>query len=339
MFQARTAKGFLIEVPLVFNNYQIMNQIKSGAFSVVVKVKDQETKEMLAAKIISKKDMKKRKAIKIINKEIELLQKINHPNIVKLKKVLEIENENEEEFIIMIEEYCSQGDLSDNIIGHRIRTEKEKKRIAQGIIEAIAYLHKRRIAHCDIKPSNILLDENNIPKLCDFNLSICTRKENVCYIAGTPLFQPPELHANYYYGNRMKADIWSLGVTLFYLFENRLPFHNYSDLRRGQCFLSENNINLNRFILKCLQINEKFRVDAKLLKNDEYLVDGKNIHQQDSKRQKKNVYENIQSIFQEDEYIYSYDIKEEYEKYEIEYEYKDKCLKKKYDRIMKKALW
>lgn len=104
MFQARTAKGFLIEVPLVFNNYQIMNQIKSGAFSVVVKVKDQETKEMLAAKIISKKDMKKRKAIKIINKEIELLQKINHPNIVKLKKVLEIENENEEEFIIMIEE-------------------------------------------------------------------------------------------------------------------------------------------------------------------------------------------------------------------------------------------
>ena len=159
MFQARTAKGFLIEVPLVFNNYQIMNQIKSGAFSVVVKVKDQETEEMLAAKIISKKDMKKRKAIKIINKEIELLQKINHPNIVKLKKVLEIENENEEEFIIMIEEYCSQGDLSDNIIGHRIRTEKEKKRIAQGIIEAIAYLHKRRIAHCDIKPSNILLDE------------------------------------------------------------------------------------------------------------------------------------------------------------------------------------
>ena len=288
MFQTNTSKGYLIQVPLIFNNYQILKNIDSGSFSAVVQVKDIKTEKKYAAKIISLKDMKIKRAMRRINQEIEFLQRFNHQNIIKLEQVLKITNEYEEKFLILIEEFCSKGNLYDNIKRHQFRNENEKRKISHGIIEAIAYLHKRGIAHCDIKPQNILLDENNNPKLCDFNLSIDTKGEYVNDIGGTPIYKPPELYENYYYGNRMKTDIWSLGVTLFFMFENRLPFKRFADVKEGHIFLSVKNFKLNQFILKCLQINPKCRIDAKILKNDEYLNNTEeNTNQKEQKEQNR----------------------------------------------------
>ena len=91
------------------------------------------------------------------------------------------------------------------------------------LISAVNYLHENNTVHRDIKPENILLHDNKI-KLIDFGLSnLYNPRERLKTPCGSPCFAPPEMVCGMDY-DPMKSDVWSIGITLYYLLVGFLPF-------------------------------------------------------------------------------------------------------------------
>jgi serine/threonine protein kinase len=145
-----------------------------------------------------------------------------HPNIIKHyscnpEGVLEID-EQSQTLCYNVMEYCENGSLSSIIKETGPLEETVCRFVFSQIINAVKYLHDRKFAHLDIKLENILLDKFFNVKLADFGsgVSLIKTKKLTNHKVGTPLYMAPEvkqlLEGQYYQG--MKADIYSLGVTL-----------------------------------------------------------------------------------------------------------------------------
>lgn len=152
--------------------------------------------------------------------EIECLKHICHANIINLYKYFKFNG-----FVYMLMEYCPK-DLYHTIKESNVISDELLKKYIYEILLAINACHNKNIAHQDIKPSNFLLDKYGRIKVCDFGLSQCYHGEenpssNSC--KGTFFFMAPEMFKKCPY-NPLKADIWSLGVTLFYLATKTFPF-------------------------------------------------------------------------------------------------------------------
>lgn len=111
MIKTTTQDGYPISIPTAFNRYKIIQNIGCGSTCSVFLVEDIMFKKYFSAKVISKIDAKKRKIVKSIENEVNILQKIGHPNIVKIEDFFEIKNKFEEEYYVIIMEYCENGDL------------------------------------------------------------------------------------------------------------------------------------------------------------------------------------------------------------------------------------
>ena len=118
--------------------------------------------------------------------------------------------------------------------------EDEAKRLFKQIVEGIDYMHKKSVAHRDIKLENILLDENNSIKIIDFGFSITMQNDRLLNIfCGTPSYMSPELAIKKdYYG--WHADVWALGVLLYVFLCGKFPFKGI----KLSCFRSSPNYSL-----------------------------------------------------------------------------------------------
>ena len=139
-------------------------------------------------------------------------------------------------------EYCENGDLY-NFLNRddKLLPVSFIKKLSMQIISGIKYMHNKNIAHFDIKPQNILIDNNYNAKIIDFGSSqqFKDKKENYKGVfLGTKLFCSREYKYTENKGvNLFKFDIFSLGVTLFCLFTKKNPFLNYSIIikENGTC--------------------------------------------------------------------------------------------------------
>ena len=113
MFSTLTDNNYNIQVPTELHGYKIIKEIDRGCSSAVVKVLEIITSQYYAAKIIPKKYMENKNQAEMIFKEIEILKSVRHPNIVKYYDWFEIKNNQEEEFFVIVEEYCPNGNLFD----------------------------------------------------------------------------------------------------------------------------------------------------------------------------------------------------------------------------------
>ncbi|KAI3402536.2 hypothetical protein KGF56_004628 [Candida oxycetoniae] len=185
-----------------------------------------------------------------IKKEIEILKQCNHPNIVKLYTVID---DLKFDKILLVLEYCKYGEVDwkhynhyyEKYSKHKLRQPLNLNKILREILNGLEYLHDyKHIIHRDLKPSNLLIDENNIIKISDFGVSLLLENnvndsKELAKIMGTPAFYAPELCQ--FVRNRMsiitnknhsvnqikidyRIDIWSLGVTMYCLMFNTLPF-------------------------------------------------------------------------------------------------------------------
>ena len=158
-----------------------------------------------------------------LRREIEILKYTDHPNIVKYYECFE-----DDEYIHIVTEYCSGGELFTKIISKGSYSEEEAKLLVYKMFKVVNYLHCKGIIHRDIKPENFMFEnneENAEFRLIDFGLSIMMNdgleriKEN--RIIGSPLYIAPEaLEGEYGY----EGDIWSLGVIMFALLSGKVPF-------------------------------------------------------------------------------------------------------------------
>ena len=120
-------------------------------------------------------------------------------------------------------EYCPGGSLLDVVKQDGPLKGKKLLSTCKAILEGIDYIHKNNFAHLDIKPANILINKYGRPKLADFGISRFIQNQTTDKKAGTILFMPPEMFINDSF-DPFKADIWSLGVTFFYLATGRTPW-------------------------------------------------------------------------------------------------------------------
>lgn len=210
--------------PCEFGSYKVIRPIGEGSFSHVMLVEN-EAGEQYAAKIVNENEILKRGFNQHFEREIEILKKLSHPNIVSCKEVIRIPS-----FIIVIMEYCQGGDLLSILIMQKHITESECLRIARQILEGLDYIHNLGIAHRDIKLENIVFDNYMTPKIIDFGFSTFVDKENQLHRTqcGSFAFVPPELFTSFAYDPK-KADIWSLGITIFVMIAGHFPWSTESD--------------------------------------------------------------------------------------------------------------
>ena len=214
-----------------------MNQIKynttfeplctlaSGAFGTVIKAKEKNTNRLVAVKRKKKKKSHKN-AIVQLKREVTVLQKTNHSNIVKLYDFFETENE-----VYIVMEYLQGGTLKQYIESNKETiTENQSKEIIFYLVQAVEHLHKLDICHRDIKPENIMFDDSNdlsTLKLIDFGFSTQLKKEEGEF-CGTIKYMAPERLTGEAYDKVI--DIWSIGIIMYMLLNNgKHPFYAKGD--------------------------------------------------------------------------------------------------------------
>jgi serine/threonine protein kinase len=252
---------------LEWNNYIINRKsIGKGSYSKVYQGYHKETKVEIAMKKILFNKLQSGVKDKVIS-EINILQKMNHINIMKL-----YEYKFDGDYIVLITEFCKDGDLGLWMKSHH--TKEENEDIIKQITKGVKYLHNNNILHRDIKPENILL-HNGVVKICDFGFSIII-KENLqmfSTICGTPLFMSPELLFLKPY--TIKSEIWSLGILYFMIIYHIHPFGKLQSLddyrikiKNEIMYLSIDNMNhIIELIKKMLKYKEDDRPDINTISN------------------------------------------------------------------------
>jgi hypothetical protein len=129
--------------------YDFGEELGRGGFSIVVKATHKITKDVVAVKIIEKNQSEEE--LQLLQREIDILKKLNHQNIISLKEVYD-----EKETIYLVMELVQGGELFDQIVSRGTYSEADAANIVRQILDAVAYMHDNGIAHRDLKPENLL---------------------------------------------------------------------------------------------------------------------------------------------------------------------------------------
>ncbi|KAF6810708.1 hypothetical protein CSOJ01_06152 [Colletotrichum sojae] len=225
--------------------YNRVGQIGKGAFAVVYKVTSKFDGVPYAAKELEKRRFIKNGVLdQKVENEMKIMQKVQHPNIVRYIEHLEWDNR----LLIIIMEYVDGGDLGKLITNRGALQEKSVQQMAAQLLSALAHLHENHITHRDVKPDNILISSLSPfdVKLTDFGLSKMVDNEQTFLrtFCGTLLYCAPEVYSEYaeyddhgrrHPRNRAKraavgqrydhaVDVWSLGGVLFYALTALPPY-------------------------------------------------------------------------------------------------------------------
>ena len=154
------------------DSYEFSKNLGKGGYGKVFQVRNKNTGQLFACKKLSKLNVNN--LIKF-RREISILQKMDHPNIIKLFEVYESERS-----LYVVMEECKGGEIFDRIIEHinskQMYSEKDAATIFKQVMSSIQYCHNKNVCHRDLKPENILYlnegsEENNRIKIIDFGLS------------------------------------------------------------------------------------------------------------------------------------------------------------------------
>ncbi|MBN3272646.1 DAPK3 kinase, partial [Polyodon spathula] len=205
--------------------YHFSAPVHSGQFAIVRKCSERSTGNEYAGKFIKKRRLSSsRRGVsrEEIEREVNILREIQHPNIITLHDIFENKTD-----VILILELVSGGELFDFLAEKESLTEEEATQFLKQILDGVQYLHSKSIAHFDLKPENIMLLDKNVPspriKLIDFGLAHqITAGNEFKNIFGTPEFVAPEI-VNYE-PLGLEADMWSIGVITYILLSGASPF-------------------------------------------------------------------------------------------------------------------
>ena len=193
-------------------------KIGQGTFATVRLATHIKTNEIVAIKILDKEKMKEIDKIRS-NREIKILKKMRHRNIVHLYNDI-----NTEKLIYLIMEYVKGKELLAYINEKNKLNENESCYYFQQIISGIEYLEKLKIVHRDIKLENIIIEDNKNIKILDFGLSNFYQKNNILYSScGSLCYASPEMVEGKKYSGSC-VDIWPSGIVLFAMLCGYLPF-------------------------------------------------------------------------------------------------------------------
>lgn len=201
-------------------NYKIISKLGSGGMAIVYKAHELSLNRIVALKVLSSHLSENNEFIKRFEREARAAAKLNHPNIIQIYAIGE-----EEGIHFFSMEYVKGKTLAEII-------EKEKRLIYDKAIpiiiqtaEALSEAHKHGIVHRDMKPSNIMVNDNGTVKVTDFGIAYVSQETKLTKsgsIIGTPEYLSPEQCEAKTIDNR--SDIYSLGVTIYELLSGKTPY-------------------------------------------------------------------------------------------------------------------
>jgi serine/threonine protein kinase len=219
VFEVAVGGSRILRIPRHFNRYECIKSLGTGASSVVILVRHVISASLYACKIVSREYLVAEDIFCRFEQEVRLLPSLIHPNIVRFEEILF-----DPEFIYVVMEYCSQGDLFSHLVSNGVFPEPRARDIFRQISDAVHFIHERDIVHRDLKPENVLLDKSFTAKLADFGLChFVSPKALLRTPCGSPFYAPPEIITGQDYDGK-SADIWSLGVLLFTIVTGSLPW-------------------------------------------------------------------------------------------------------------------
>ena len=234
------------EISLLLKNFfEKEKSIGRGGYGEVFLAKQISIGEKVALKVLHTKELTGDDGLYFYN-ELLSLSKINNPFVIRL-----VGYSNSIPFFIATE-FAQCGTLYDSLV-HKPRSPKldnsQKTLIAMGISYAMISVHRAQIIHRDLKSSNILLDENYLPKITDFGLSLIQHQNSQnnefiqkvqqiqeekkskidTKILGTPGWMPPEMYDGAEYCTN-KVDVYEYGMILWEMITEKTPFRNMDPL-------------------------------------------------------------------------------------------------------------
>ncbi|XP_072413767.1 serine/threonine-protein kinase 32C isoform X3 [Chiloscyllium punctatum] len=214
---------------VTFDHFQILRAIGKGSFGKVCIVQKRDTEKMYAMKYMNKQQCIERDEVRNVFRELEILQEIEHVFLVNLWYSFQ-----DEEDMFMVVDLLLGGDLRYHLQQNVQFTEDAMKLYICEMALALDYLQSQHIIHRDVKPDNILLDEQGHAHLTDFNIATIIKDgERATALAGTKPYMAPEIFHSFVNGGTgysFEVDWWSLGVTAYELLRGWRPYDIHSSV-------------------------------------------------------------------------------------------------------------
>jgi len=202
------------------NRYELVEKIGTGGMADVYKARCRVLKRWVAVKILKDEFVNDEEFLERFEREAYAAGSLNHPNIVSIYDVGRDDNIH---YIVM--EYVDGITLKDYIRQNGALPWEEAADIAISILSALHKAHRHNIIHRDIKPQNILLTSDNVPKVSDFGIAraatTATATRKIDTVGSVHYASPEQARGGY---TDEKSDIYSVGVTLFEMVTGHVPF-------------------------------------------------------------------------------------------------------------------
>ena len=253
--------------------YEIIEKVGIGGMAIVYKAKDIYLKRIVAVKVLKEQYLDDKEFIKKFVIEAQSVANLNNQNIVKIYDVGQhIEDGKIFNYIVM--EYINGKTLNELIKDNGRLNSTAVVSISKQIANALDCAHKHHIIHRDIKPHNIIIDENLNVKVTDFGIARIATSSTITYtssVLGTVHYISPEQAKGKFIDE--KSDIYSLGVVMYEMVTGRVPFDTDNAVGIAMQHINEPLVEpiklvpnlepwLNSIIVKCMEKTPENRFDS-----------------------------------------------------------------------------
>jgi len=212
-------------------DYLILDELGEGGMGVVHQALHKTTGRLVAIKELLPEILMDDNGLRVFHREISMTRDLKHPNIVRF-----YDSFTKKSTPHLVTEYLPGGNAAELVLKRRGPLGlEETSKIILDVLEGLSMAHKKGIVHRDVKPQNILFDKNGTAKLSDmgfaksFELAGQSGITGPHEVGGTMLFMVPEQIFDYRFV-KPPADVYSVGVCLYYFITGKFPYHFPSGL-------------------------------------------------------------------------------------------------------------
>lgn len=226
--ERRSSDATVLDLPRRFGDYELLEEIERGGMGVVFRARQVSLDRQVALKMIKSGQLAGNEEVMRFRIEAEAAASLNHPGIVAVYDVGEIEGQH---YFSM--QFVQGRSLADRLSNGPL-SPVDAATLVMKVARAVAYAHDHGVIHRDLKPGNVLLDESGEPKITDFGLAKRVRHDShltaTGQILGTPAYMSPEQASGHDGRIDQKTDVYALGAILYVALTAQPPFTAASEI-------------------------------------------------------------------------------------------------------------